>query len=289
MVTEAYREGELDGLSTTGAWICFDRYLLETCSSTQQIVALSTTESEYISTKDVAHALKIRSDLAECDMTIRIKGKTDVTAGRAMAARRGVGRVHHLMRDYHGCSGCGQKAWFNWCLRSSLPGERNEADLESKKIYSTLLLKGTPLGPQMSSSSWSLRMVAASFPEVEAARDCRVSIWNVRNVCETNGWFWICVGMVMAILTVLSGVPSGISISDDCSQQKETDENAAWRRQMERARTPCRIFKIRTTAWNPDGTGVTCRSVKPADADGTGAICRGEICGRWWNWCGCCW
>ena len=35
-------------------------------------------------------------------------------------------------------------------------------------------------------------MVAASFPEVEAARPCRVSIWNVRNVCETSGWFWIC-------------------------------------------------------------------------------------------------
>ena len=63
-------------------------------------------------------------------------------------------------------------------------------------------------------------MVAASFSEVEAPRDSRVSIWNVRNVCETNGWFWICVGMVIVILTVLSGVPSGISISDDCSQQK---------------------------------------------------------------------
>ena len=34
------------------------------------------------------------------------------------------------------------------------------------------------------------------------------------------------------------GVPSGISISDDCSQQRETDKNAAWRCQMKRARTP---------------------------------------------------
>ena len=124
-------------------------------------------------------------------------------------------------------------------------------------------------------------MVASSFSEVEAARDSRVSIWNVRNVYETNGWFWICVGMVIVIVTVLSGVPSGISISEDCSQQKETDENAAWQRQMKRARTPCRIFKIRTTAWNPDGTGVICRSVKPADADGTGAIYGRETCGRW--------
>ena len=38
--------------------------------------------------------------------------------------------------------------------------------------------------------------------------------------------------MVIAILMVLSGGPSRISISDDCSQQKETDENAAWRRPM---------------------------------------------------------
>ena len=139
MVTEAYREGELDGLSTTGAWICFDRYLLETCSSTQQIVALSTTESEYISTKDVAHALKIRSDLAECDMTIRIKGKTDVTAGRAMAARRGVGRVHHLDARLSWLQRLWAEGVVHWCLRSSRPGERNEADLESKKIYSIRL------------------------------------------------------------------------------------------------------------------------------------------------------
>ena len=162
----------------------------------------------------------------------------------------------------------------HWCLRSSRPEEHNEADLESKKIDSTLLLKGTPLRLPMSSSSWSLQMAAASFSEVEAARDSRVSIWNVRTVCETNGWFWICVGMVIAILMVLSGGRSGISISDDCSQQKETDENAAWRRQMKRARTPCRISKIRTTAWNPDGIGVICRSKRPAGAVGTGAICR---------------
>ena len=278
----AYWEGGLEGLSTTGAWICFGGYLLETYSSTQQIVALSSTESEYISTRDVAHALEIRSDLAECDMTLRMKGKMDVTAGRAMAARRGVGRVHHLDARFSWLQRLWAEGVVHWCLRSSRPEEHNKADLESKKIDSTLLLKGTPLRPPMSSSSWSLRMVASSFSEVEAARDSRVSIWNARNVCETNGWYWICVEMVIAILTVLSGVPSGISMSDDCSQQKETDENAAWRRQMKRARTPCRISKIRTTSWNPSGSGVICRSVKPADAGGTGVAC-----GR--KSCMCCW
>ena len=178
---------------TTGAWI----YFVETYSSTQQIVALSTTESEYISTKDVVHALEIRSALAECDMTLKMMGETDVN---------------------------------------------RDSGLENTTIDSTLLLKGTPLRPPMSSMSWSSRMVATSFTAVaEAARDCRVSIWNVRNICETNGWFRICVGMVIAILMVSSGGPSGISISDDCSQQKETDKSVSRRRQMKRARTPCRI------------------------------------------------
>ena len=51
-------------------------------------------------------------------------------------------------------------------------------------------------------------MVAVTLPAVaEAAKDCRVLLWNVRNMCETRGWFWICVGMVIVILTVLSGGP----------------------------------------------------------------------------------
>ena len=159
-------------------------------------------------------------------MTLKTKGKKDVTAGRAVAARRGLGRVHHLDARSSWLQLLWAEGVVHWCLRSSQPGEHNEADPESKTIVSTLLLKRTPLRPPMSSSSWSLRMVAASFSEVEAVRDCRVSIPNGRNVYETNGWFWISVGMVIAILTVLSGIPSGISISNDCSQHKETDDNA---------------------------------------------------------------
>ena len=55
---------------------------------------------------------------------------------------------------------------------------------------------------------WSSWKVAATLPAVaEAATDCRVSIWNVRILCETSGWFWICVGMVIVILMVLLGRP----------------------------------------------------------------------------------
>ena len=60
---------------TTGDWIYFGDYLLETYSSTQQNVELSFTESEYISIKDVAHALEIRSTLAECGVTRKMMGK----------------------------------------------------------------------------------------------------------------------------------------------------------------------------------------------------------------------
>ena len=81
-MTEAYWEGELEGLLTAGAWIYFGGYLLEKYSSTQQIVALSTTESEYISVKDDVHALGIRSAWAECGMTLKTMDQTDVTAGR---------------------------------------------------------------------------------------------------------------------------------------------------------------------------------------------------------------
>ena len=85
----------------------------------------------------------------------------------------------------------------------------------------------------------------------EAAKDCRVLIWDVRNMCETSGWFWICVDMVIAILTVLSGGLSATLHPDDCSRQKETDKNAAWRRPMKNElQHREKVFHIRT-AWNP--------------------------------------
>ena len=97
-MTDANWAGELDGLrSTSCAWIYFGDHLLETYSSTQQIVALSTAESEYISiTKGAAHALEVRSAMVEQGLTLKVVCETNALAGRAMATRRGVGRVRHL-------------------------------------------------------------------------------------------------------------------------------------------------------------------------------------------------
>ena len=124
---------------------------------------------------------------------------------RTRRLRRGVGRVRHFDA---------RLLWLQQLCAEGVvqvraePGEHNEADLGTKMVdlrRMTSLLKGTPLRPPMGWSSW---MVAATLTAVaEAAKDCRVLIWNVRNMCETSGWFWICEGMVIVILTVLSGGP----------------------------------------------------------------------------------
>ena len=93
-VTDANWAGELEGLrSTSRGWIYFGDHQLEMYSSTQQIVALSTAESEYISiTKGAAHALEVGSAM-EYGMTFDVVCETDASAGRAVATRRGVGHL----------------------------------------------------------------------------------------------------------------------------------------------------------------------------------------------------
>ena len=73
-VTDANCAGDLEGLrSTSCGWIFFGDHQLETYSSTQQIVALSTAESQYISiTKGAAHALEVRSAMEEYGMTFNV-------------------------------------------------------------------------------------------------------------------------------------------------------------------------------------------------------------------------
>ena len=97
-VTGAKWAGELEALrSTSRGWIYFGDHPLETHSSTQQIVALSTAESEYISiTKGAAHALEVRSAVMEYGLTLKVVCETDASVGRATASRRGVGRVRLL-------------------------------------------------------------------------------------------------------------------------------------------------------------------------------------------------
>ena len=127
-MTDSNWAGEQEGLrSTSCGWIYFGDHLLETYSSTQQIVALSNAESGYISiTKGAAHALEVRSAKVEFGLTFNVVCETDASAGRAKATRRGVGRVRHLdarlLRLQQLC------AQGEVQVRAR-PGEHNEADL----------------------------------------------------------------------------------------------------------------------------------------------------------------
>ena len=74
-VTDANWARELEGLrSTSCGWIYFGDHLLETYSSTQQVVALSSAESEYTwIMKGAARTLEVRSAVVEYGLVKRTR------------------------------------------------------------------------------------------------------------------------------------------------------------------------------------------------------------------------
>ena len=86
--------GELEGLrSTSCGWIYFGDHLLRIRRHSRlwrcQLQRVSTSRSP-------AHALEVRSATVQHGLTLKVVCETDASAGRAMATRRGVGRVRHL-------------------------------------------------------------------------------------------------------------------------------------------------------------------------------------------------
>ena len=116
-------------------------------------------------------------------MTFNVVCETDASAGRAMATRRGVGRVRHL----------DARLWLQQLCAESVfqvrarPGEHNEADLETKicrfQMIDLAFERKTP------STANGLELMDGGD---DSLKDCRVLVRNVRNMCETSGWFWIC-------------------------------------------------------------------------------------------------
>eukprot|EP00971_Amphidinium_carterae_P086097 1703467-Amphidinium_carterae.2 len=83
--------------STSGGWLAYGQHVLDTFSSTQHLVALSSAEAEYIAmTKVASHALEIKHVMMECQRDCCIKLWVDSKAARAIAHRVGVGKIRHL-------------------------------------------------------------------------------------------------------------------------------------------------------------------------------------------------
>lgn len=90
--------GEMDTRkSTSGGLVCVGDHVIKAWSSTQSVIALSSGEAElYALNKAAAQAMGIQSLLNDLGVNLGIGLHTDATTGRAMATRRGLGKVRHI-------------------------------------------------------------------------------------------------------------------------------------------------------------------------------------------------
>ena len=83
--------------STSGGLICLGDHVVKSWSSTQTVIALSTGEAElYALNKVAAQSLGLQSLLHDMGIDLTVRLHTDATTGRAMAMRRGLGKVRHI-------------------------------------------------------------------------------------------------------------------------------------------------------------------------------------------------
>ena len=83
--------------STSGGILMLGDHPIKSWSSTQSVIALSTGEAElYAINKTAASGLGVQSILHDLGINVDICVFTDATSGKAMASRRGLGKVRHI-------------------------------------------------------------------------------------------------------------------------------------------------------------------------------------------------
>ena len=83
--------------STSGGLMMLGDHPVKSWSSTQTVIALSTGEAElYAINKAAASGIGAQSILSDLGMNLDIVIYTDATSGKAMASRRGLGKVRHI-------------------------------------------------------------------------------------------------------------------------------------------------------------------------------------------------
>ena len=83
--------------STSGGMTCLGDHVVKSWSSTQSVIALSTGEAElYALNKTAAQSLGLQSLLMDLGVELSVRLHTDATTGRAIATRRGLGKVRHI-------------------------------------------------------------------------------------------------------------------------------------------------------------------------------------------------
>ena len=83
--------------STSGGMTCLGDHVANSWSSTQSVIALSTGEAKlYALNKAAAQSLGLQSLSVAFGVELSVTLHTDATTGRAMAMRRGLGKVRHI-------------------------------------------------------------------------------------------------------------------------------------------------------------------------------------------------
>lgn len=83
--------------NTSGGMTCLGAHVVKSWSSTQSVIALSTGEAElHALNTTAAQSLGLQSLLMDLGVDISVRLHTDATTGRAIATRRGLGKVRHI-------------------------------------------------------------------------------------------------------------------------------------------------------------------------------------------------
>jgi hypothetical protein len=142
--------------STSCIMLYHGKHLVESVSSTQSVIALSSGEAELIAIcRGAASALLATQFLRQCGVKTTAVVATDSNAGRAMATRIGSGKVRHLDIKH---------LWVQERVRAAelhvtrVPTEENTADIGTKyldaaRINKLLRIAGLRLSKGLASSS----------------------------------------------------------------------------------------------------------------------------------------
>ena len=80
----------------------YGRHLLNSWSTTQNVVELSFGEAEYYGlVKGGAQSIGFKKMMEELGIKIGVKLKTDASAAKGIATRRGMGNVRHIEVSQH--------------------------------------------------------------------------------------------------------------------------------------------------------------------------------------------
>ena len=118
--------------ATSSSYVMLGGLLLAESATTQKVVATSSGEAEfYALTKSASRALGAVAMAADMAQVVKPRERVDATASKAIASRRGVGRVRHLHT---------QVLWVQEAVARceltivKVPGVENPADMETKHL-----------------------------------------------------------------------------------------------------------------------------------------------------------